>query len=61
MASESSGLTSGIAERYATALYDLADEAKALDAVAEDLRRLKGLIDGIIGLPVAGVASSPCL
>jgi len=46
LASESSGLTSGIAERYATALYDLADEAKSLDAVAEDLRRLKGLIDG---------------
>ena len=46
MASESSGLTSGIAERYATALYDLADEAKALDAVAGDLRRLKDLIDG---------------
>lgn len=45
MASETSGL-SGIAERYATALYDLADESKALDAVAEDLRRLKGLIDG---------------
>ena len=45
MASDTSGL-SGIAERYATALYDLADEAKALDAVAEDLRRLKGLIDG---------------
>jgi len=37
---------SGIAERYATALYDLADETKALDAVAEDLRRLKNLIDG---------------
>ena len=37
---------SGVAERYATALYDLADETKALDAVAEDLRRLKNLIDG---------------
>ena len=45
MASETSGV-SGIAERYATALYDLADETKALDAVAEDLRRLKNLIDG---------------
>jgi F-type H+-transporting ATPase subunit delta len=45
LASETSGL-SGIAERYATALYDLADESKALDAVAEDLRRLKGMIEG---------------
>jgi F-type H+-transporting ATPase subunit delta len=45
LASDTSGL-SGVAERYATALYDLADEAKSLDAVAEDLRRLKGMIDG---------------
>ena len=37
---------SGVAERYATALYDLADETKSLDAVAEYLRRLKGMIDG---------------
>ncbi len=45
MASESSGL-SGIAERYATALYELADESKSLDAVADDLRRLKAMIQG---------------
>lgn len=45
MASETSGL-SGVAERYATALYDLADETKSLDAVAEDLRRLRGMIAG---------------
>jgi F-type H+-transporting ATPase subunit delta len=45
LASESSGL-SGVAERYATALYDLADESKSLDAVAEDLRHLKAMIDG---------------
>ena len=45
MASESSGV-SGVAERYATALYDLADESKSLDAVAEDLRRLKAMIQG---------------
>jgi F-type H+-transporting ATPase subunit delta len=43
LATESSGL-SGVAERYATALYELADESKALDAVAEDLRHLKGMI-----------------
>ena len=37
---------SGVAERYATALYELADESKALDAVADDLRKLRDLIDG---------------
>lgn len=35
----------GLAERYALALYDLADEAKSLDAVAENLRGLKQLIE----------------
>jgi hypothetical protein len=34
LASDTSVL-SGVAERYATALYDLADESKSLDAVAE--------------------------
>lgn len=38
MATESS--VSGIAERYASALYDLADNAKVLDAVADDVRGL---------------------
>jgi F-type H+-transporting ATPase subunit delta len=45
LASETSGL-SGVAERYATALYDLADESKSLDAVAEDLRNVRNLIAG---------------
>ena len=44
MASEASG-TTGLGARYATALYELADEQKALDEVAEDLRALRGLID----------------
>ena len=44
MASEASG-TTGLGARYATALYDLADEQKLLDAVAADLRALRGLID----------------
>ena len=35
---------SGLAGRYATALFELADEAKALDAVADDLRALKALL-----------------
>ncbi len=43
MASEKSDLA-GLADRYATALYELADEAKALDAVAEDLRTLRAMI-----------------
>lgn len=40
-----SGPVSGIAERYANALFDLADERKALDEVAEDLRSLKRMLD----------------
>jgi F-type H+-transporting ATPase subunit delta len=44
VASEASG-TTGLGARYATALYELADEHKALDAVAGDLRALRGLID----------------
>jgi F-type H+-transporting ATPase subunit delta len=39
-------LGAGLAGRYATALYDLADEAKQLDGVAADLARLKAMIDG---------------
>jgi F-type H+-transporting ATPase subunit delta len=34
----------GLAERYAAALYELADEGKALDRVAQDLRSLDQLI-----------------
>lgn len=45
MASESFHLT-GLAGRYATALYELADEAKALDAVSADLTALKAQITG---------------
>ena len=44
MASESTAV-SGIAERYAAALYDLADEQKSLDETAEDLRGLAALIE----------------
>lgn len=43
MASESLILT-GLAGRYATALYELADESKALDQVATDLAKLKAAI-----------------
>jgi F-type H+-transporting ATPase subunit delta len=34
----------GLAGRYATALFELADEEKALDRVADDLRRLKAML-----------------
>jgi F-type H+-transporting ATPase subunit delta len=43
LASEATG-TSGLAERYATALFDLADERHALDAVAGDLRELRAML-----------------
>src|ERR1700733_3871431 len=45
VASEATGV-GGIAERYAIALFDLADERKALDEVAADLRGLRDLIAG---------------
>lgn len=44
MASDTS-LAAGLAGRYATALYELADEAKQLDAVAADLGRIRAMID----------------
>ena len=43
-AGEDTGL-SGLGGRYALALLDLADEKKQLDQVADDLRRLKALLD----------------
>ena len=43
MASEGTG-ASGLAERYAAALFDLADERRALDAVAGDLRALRTML-----------------
>src|SRR5947207_5649312 len=45
VASEATGV-SGLAERYAAALFDLADERRALDAVAGDLRELRAMILG---------------
>lgn len=43
MAAEAEGV-SGVAARYAVALYDLADEQSALDAVAADLKGLNDLV-----------------
>ena len=45
MAGESTGI-SGLAERYAAALFELADERRALDAVAGDLRELRAMLGG---------------
>jgi F-type H+-transporting ATPase subunit delta len=44
VASKGTGV-SGLADRYATALFDLADERKALDQVSEDLRRLRAMLN----------------
>jgi F-type H+-transporting ATPase subunit delta len=38
-------LVMGVAGRYASALFDLAKEERAVDAVASDLDRVSGLID----------------
>ena len=43
MAAEAKGV-SGLADRYAAALFDLADERKALDAVAADLQGLRAML-----------------
>jgi F-type H+-transporting ATPase subunit delta len=40
----STSATSGVAGRYASALFDLADSAKSLDQVAQDLATLRGLL-----------------
>lgn len=45
MSSESSG-ASGLAERYASALYQLAEEGAALDRVAADLKDMKAMMAG---------------
>lgn len=43
MAAESTGI-SGLAERYAAALFELADERHALDEAAGDLRELRAML-----------------
>ena len=43
MASETTGV-SGLAERYATALFDLADERRTLDEIATNLRELRAML-----------------
>jgi F-type H+-transporting ATPase subunit delta len=43
LASETTAV-SGLAERYAAALFDLADERRILDEVASDLRQLRAMV-----------------
>jgi F-type H+-transporting ATPase subunit delta len=43
LASDTTGV-SALAERYATALFEIADERRALDAVANDLRQLRAML-----------------
>ncbi len=43
MASEATGV-SGLAERYARALFDLADDDRALDQVAADLKSMAAMV-----------------
>lgn len=42
---EAASIVSGVAERYAGALFEVALEAGAVDAVGADLTRFQGLID----------------
>ncbi len=42
--SEPASISSGIAARYASAVYDLAKEAKAVDALENDLTALSGVL-----------------
>ena len=61
MAQEATGPAS-LAGRYASALFDLADQAKALDAVAADLTNLRTMIGGsddlrrVLASPVIGLS-----
>jgi len=49
LASEATGV-SGIAERYAAALFDLADERRTFDEVASDLRQLRTMLAASVDL-----------
>jgi F-type H+-transporting ATPase subunit delta len=57
-----SSAISGVAGRYASALFDLADSAKSLDQVAQDLATIRRLVDAsadlarLIASPVIGRA-----
>ena len=58
LASETTGV-SGLAERYAAALFDIADERRMLDEVASDLRQLRTMLAASADL--ARLVRSPLL
>jgi F-type H+-transporting ATPase subunit delta len=58
LASEATGV-SGLAERYAAALFDLADERRMLDEVASELRQLRTMLAA--SLDLARLIRSPIL
>ena len=58
--SDATSVASGVAGRYASALFDLADSARALDQVAQDLTSFRNLVGEsadlarLIGSPIIG-------
>jgi F-type H+-transporting ATPase subunit delta len=58
LASEATGVTL-LAERYASALFDIADERRTLDEVAADLRQLRAMLAESVDL--ARLVHSPVL
>ena len=58
MASEATGV-SGLAERYAAALFELADERRLLDEIAASLRQLRAMLAESMDL--SRLVSSPLL
>jgi F-type H+-transporting ATPase subunit delta len=58
LASEATGV-SGLAERYAAALFDIADERRMLDEVASDLRQLREMLAASVDL--SRLVKSPIL
>jgi F-type H+-transporting ATPase subunit delta len=58
--SDATSATSGVAGRYASALFELADNARSLDAVAQDLTTFRNLVNEsadlarLIASPVIG-------
>jgi F-type H+-transporting ATPase subunit delta len=58
LASEATGVTL-LAERYASALFDIADERRTLDEVAADLRQLRAMLAESVDL--ARLVRSPVL
>ena len=50
-------IVSGMAGRYATALFELALEEKALDAIKADLDRFEELLAGSPDLPQSSFCS----